>query len=459
MASHRHATWRKPFEGHLAADSVPSMSGAQAKPERSGRAHARRGASARDFFESVFEKLIGMVRQTARKIAAMSAAHAASLLSGLRLRAILTGTMASHRRATWRKPLERHLAADSFPSMSGAQAKPKRSGRAHARRGAGARDFLESVFETAIGMVRQTARKIAATRAAGVAGLVSGLRLRAILTGIAVAVFCVYAGMAAVLFFEQRSLMYFPETIHTSPAQAGLPEAQEATLTTADGEHIVSWQVAPRHGKPVILYFHGNGGALRYRVQRFRNLIADGIGLVAIEYRGYGGSSGSPSESGLIKDAEAAYAFAAGLYPPQQLVLWGESLGSGVAVALAAEKPVGRVILEAPFTSAVALAAMRYWYVPVRLLMKDQFRSDERIGKVTAPVLILHGLRDRVVPFTMGEKLFELTQAPKHIVRFLDGGHEDLDRNGALHAVGRFLAGDLDHPPIAPKISGAALSQ
>ncbi len=255
---------------------------------------------------------------------------------------------------------------------------------------------------------------------------------------------CLYLGLAAILYFAQRSMMYFPETIRTTPAQAGLPEAEEVTLTASDGVHIIAWHVAPRDGKPVILYFHGNGGALRYRVERFHKLISDGVGLVALEYRGYGGSSGSPSEAGLIADAEEAYAFAAARYPVQQLVLWGESLGSGVAVALAAEKPVGRVILEAPFTSAAAVGAVHYWYMPVRLLMKDQFRSDERIGKITAPVLILHGMHDQMVPYAMGERLFDLTNAPKHIVRFLDGDHEDLDANGALHAVGRFLAGDLD---------------
>ena len=149
----------------------------------------------------------------------------------------------------------------------------------------------------------------------------------------------------------------------------------------------------------------------------------------------------------MIADGEAAYAFAAARYPGKQIVLWGELLGSGVAVAVAAEKPVGRVILEAPFTSAVAVAGLRYWYLPVRLLMKDQYRSDERIEKITAPVLILHGAHDHVVPFAMGERLFEETKAPKHIVKFLDGDHEDLDARGALHAVARFLAGDLDKPP------------
>jgi len=255
---------------------------------------------------------------------------------------------------------------------------------------------------------------------------------------------CAYIALAAVVYVAQRSLMYFPDTAHVLPAAAGLPEAEEVPLTATDGVRIAAWHVPPRDGKPVILYFHGNGGALRFRVTRFRRVIADGIGLVALEYRGYGGSGGSPNEQGLIADAQAAYHFAAAHYPPQQLVLWGESLGSGVAIAVAAERPVSRVILEAPFTSAVALGARHYWYLPVRLLMKDQSRSDLRIGKVKAPVMIMHGVNDRVVPYAMGEQLFELANKPKHFVRFLDGGHEDLDDNGGLDAVARFLAGDLD---------------
>lgn len=270
------------------------------------------------------------------------------------------------------------------------------------------------------------------------------------LASVAVIAVCLYLGTAAILYFAQRSMMYFPERIHTSPATAGLPEAQEVALTAKDGVRIFAWYVPPLADKPVIIYLHGNGGALRYRVERFRKLIANGIGLLAVEYRGFGGSSGSPTEAGLIADGEAGYAFAAARYSEKQLVVWGESLGTGVAVALAAEKPVARVILEAPFTSAVAVASLRYWYMPVLLLMKDQYRSDERIGKVTAPVLILHGMHDHIVPFAMGERMFELTVAPKHIVRFLDGDHEDLDANGALLAVARFLAGDLDKPPAPP---------
>ena len=158
----------------------------------------------------------------------------------------------------------------------------------------------------------------------------------------AVVAVCLYLSMAAILYFTQRSMMYFPDSVHTSPAQAGLSEAQEVELKAADGEYSLAWHVAPRQDRPVILYFHGNGGALRYRVERFRTLIRDGVGLVALEYRGYGGNTGTPTEAGLIADAEAAYAFAAARYPAKQIVLWGESLGTGVAVALAARKPVGR---------------------------------------------------------------------------------------------------------------------
>src|SRR5215831_13795158 len=164
----------------------------------------------------------------------------------------------------------------------------------------------------------------------------SGSRTMLALGWTAVIALCLYIALAAVVYVAQRSLMYFPDTVHLLPAAAGLPEAEEVPLTAADGVRIAAWHVPPRDGKPVILYFHGNGGALRFRVERFRRLIADGIGLLALEYRGYGGLAGSPTEEGLSADGEAAYRFAAARYPMQHLVLWGESLGSGVAIAIAA---------------------------------------------------------------------------------------------------------------------------
>jgi fermentation-respiration switch protein FrsA (DUF1100 family) len=248
-----------------------------------------------------------------------------------------------------------------------------------------------------------------------------------------------YGGLVALLYFMQRSLQYFPETFRTPPAAAGFPEAEEVMLDTADGERVIVWHVPPRGDKPVVLYFHGNGASLRWRVERFRELTADGMGLVALSYRGYGGSSGSPSEAGFIADANAAYAFAVARYPAQRIVVWGESLGTGVAVALAAEQPVGHVVLESPFTSAADVGAERYWFAPVRLLMKDQFRSDLRIGKVTAPVLVLHGDRDHVVPFVFGERLYAMINAPKQFVRFPGLGHNGLGAQ-AVAAAKAFLA-------------------
>jgi fermentation-respiration switch protein FrsA (DUF1100 family) len=251
-----------------------------------------------------------------------------------------------------------------------------------------------------------------------------------------------YLGLTALMYLAQRALMYFPETVRTAPAAAGLPQAEEVVLDTADGEKVIVWHVAPRGERPVVLYFQGNGGALQHRVPRFRKLAADGVGLVALSYRGYAGSSGKPTEAGLIEDARAAYEFAASRYPAARIALWGESLGTGVAIALAAEKPVGKLLLQAPFTSAVDLASGAYWFLPVRSLMKDQFRSDQRVGKITAPVLILHGESDTVVPIRYGERLFEMIVAPKRFVRIPGGDHNDLDQYGATETALRFLAQD-----------------
>ena len=249
-----------------------------------------------------------------------------------------------------------------------------------------------------------------------------------------------FGGLVAVMYLVQRKLMYFPETVRTQPAAADFAAAEEVVLDTADGERVIAWHVPPRANNAVVLYFHGNAGSLRYRVERFRAITSDGTGLVALSYRGYGGSTGSPTENGLLADADAAYAFAMARYAADRIVPWGESLGSGVAIALAAKRKVGRVVLESPFTSAADIGAAVYWYVPVRLLMKDQFRSDERIREVTAPVLILHGTADRVVPLAFGERLFALANEPKQLVRIPGGGHVDLDGFGAQDVTRPFIA-------------------
>ena len=250
-----------------------------------------------------------------------------------------------------------------------------------------------------------------------------------------------YCGLLMLMYVFQRSLMYFPDSVRTAPAAAGLPQAQEVILATADGEKLVAWHVPPQGAKPVVIYFQGNAGALNLRADRFKWLIADGTGLLALSYRGYGGSTGKPSEAGLIRDALAAYDFAIARYPAERIVLWGESLGTGVAVALGAERKIGGIILDAPFTSTTDVGAAAYPFMPVRLLMKDRFHSDERIVRVKAPLLVLHGELDRIVPIAFGEKLFSLADNPKRMVRFPLGGHVDLDDHGAEAAVREFLAG------------------
>jgi fermentation-respiration switch protein FrsA (DUF1100 family) len=261
-----------------------------------------------------------------------------------------------------------------------------------------------------------------------------------------IAIFAVagYLGIAALMYLAQRAIMYLPETVRTAPAAAGLPVAEEVVLDTADGEKVIVWHVPPREDRPVVLYFHGNGGALQHRVPRFRKLADAGVGLVALSYRGFGGSTGKPSEAGLIDDARAAYAFAAARYPASRLVLWGESLGTGVALALAAEKPVAKVMLDAPFTAAVDIAAAQYPFLPVRLLMKDQFRSDQRVARLAVPVLIMHGGHDTTIPVRYGERLYAMIGTPKRFVRFDAGGHNDLDQFGATETALKFIAGTLE---------------
>jgi fermentation-respiration switch protein FrsA (DUF1100 family) len=177
-------------------------------------------------------------------------------------------------------------------------------------------------------------------------------------------------------------------------------------------------------------------------VDRFRALVADGTGLVALSYRGYAGSSGHPSEQGLLLDAAAAYAFAVERYSAERIVAWGFSLGSGVAVALAGERPVQKLILEAPYASTVDVAAAMLRIVPVRWLMTDQFRSDQRIARVTAPLLVMHGERDPAIPITQAERLFELAHPPKRFVRFPAGGHDNLDDYGAAATALEFIHSD-----------------
>jgi uncharacterized protein len=234
----------------------------------------------------------------------------------------------------------------------------------------------------------------------------------------------IYALWVVGLAVFQRRLLYFPDRRLTHPAEAGMNGVKELRVKTDDGETLVAWHLPPRNGHPLILYFHGNGGALVDRVPRFRMFAASGYGLLAVSYRGYGGSTGSPTQTGLMRDGEAAYREArARGYEYDRIILMGESLGTGVAVALAATHEAAALVLDSPFSSAVDVAAVHYRMLPVRWLMFDQFRSDLAIRDVHIPVLIVHGDEDRVTPINLAKQLFERANEPKAFIGVTGGGH------------------------------------
>ena len=234
----------------------------------------------------------------------------------------------------------------------------------------------------------------------------------------AVAVFAVaYIAVAGFMYAAQRSFLYVPGSKQfETPAAAGLSGYEARDIATADGETLKAWYSPPAHNPAgLIVYLHGNAGTLAERADRFKLFRDEGYGVLALSWRGYGGSTGSPTEAGLLEDARAALKLvqAEGI-PMSRVVLFGESLGSGVAVQLAADEATrpAAVVLDAPFTSTADVARLSYWYLPVNILMKDQFRSDLFAPKVTVPVMVLHGTADRVTPFRFGEALSKKFAGP-----------------------------------------------
>lgn len=249
-----------------------------------------------------------------------------------------------------------------------------------------------------------------------------------------------YAAATAALYLLQDRLFIVNSKFDSSPAQAGLPEAAVQRFKTADNIELTAWLV-PGDGQFLAIYFHGNGGSLPQRTERIRQLNRLGLSVLAVEYRGFGATAGRPSERGFARDADAAYAYVRGLgIGPNKIILYGESLGTGVATALATRRAVAGVILDAPFSSAVDVAADRYWMFPVPLLMKDQFRSDLAISKLDMPVLILHGAQDQVVPIEYGRRLSELGGDNVTFVAIAQAGHVVLGEREAQDHVRRWLS-------------------
>lgn len=236
----------------------------------------------------------------------------------------------------------------------------------------------------------------------------------------------VYLAICALMYFNQRRLTYFPDSRRVSPAELGLSGVSEITLPTPDGETLVAWYARAKPGEPTLLYFHGNAGSLATRVERVLKYVERGRGILILTYRGFGGSTGTPSEISNIADAKLSYDYLInkGLRP-EDILLYGESLGTGVAVQTAAARPAAGLILDAPYTSLSDVAAERYPWVPVRWLMSDPYRSDLYLAKLTLPVLVVHGDRDDTVPVAMGRKVYELAGGPKELAIINGAGHSD----------------------------------
>jgi fermentation-respiration switch protein FrsA (DUF1100 family) len=267
------------------------------------------------------------------------------------------------------------------------------------------------------------------------------LLLKRLLIASAALLVVAYLLAAAAMFFLQRSLLF--DTTDTgnlsAPGALAIPGSTRVVIRTSDGEELAGWYLAPKAGQPVFLFMHGKRGELERRTERWRQIGEHGAGALAFSYRGFPGSTGTPTEAGLNLDAEAAYAWLREKHASEEIVLHGFSLGTGVAIRLATSVRARALILEAPFTAIVDVAALRYPWLPVHLLMLDQFRSYEQIARVKMPVLIVHGDQDTTVPYEHAERLYARANEPKVFVGMPGSDHNSLVRDGLYGHIWQFL--------------------
>ena len=245
--------------------------------------------------------------------------------------------------------------------------------------------------------------------------------------------------LLVLLWAGQRSIMYLPLGAVVPPADAGLPAAEEFSVRTSDGLSLGAWFLTSHWDTPLatVIVFNGNAGNRSYRAQLGRRLAEAGFHVCLFDYRGYGGNAGSPSEPGLLRDARAVHAAVAsrGDVDPDRIILMGESLGTGVAVTLAAEVDPFAVVLRSPFTSMADVGAHHYWYLPVRRLLWDRYDSLSRIGTLTCPIAVVAGDRDRVVPFALSRRLFDAVRTPKTFITVEGADHNDFALNAGERVV------------------------
>ncbi len=213
----------------------------------------------------------------------------------------------------------------------------------------------------------------------------------------------VYLALLIAIYLLQSRLLYHPSRAQRAPADVGLSGVEVINLATQPSKKLIAWYSPAEGDRPTILFLHGNAGDIAGRSERFAYYQQAGYGVMFLSYRGYGASTGSPSEAGLISDAEAAYDWLVrNSVPDSKIVLVGELLGTGVAVQLAAQRPVATIALEAPFTSTADVARLSYWWLPVGLLMNDQFKSIDYVKDIHVPILVMHGTDDRLIPVRDG---------------------------------------------------------
>ena len=246
------------------------------------------------------------------------------------------------------------------------------------------------------------------------------------------------------LFFvmHQREFQYTLGGTRSTPEAAAAAGFTEVKVPTEDGERLDGWWLAPPAGRGVVLFLHGTPGTVPEHTWRFAQLKHSGLGILAIDWRGYGGSTGQPTELGLRADARAGFDFIRSAAPQSRIAVFGESLGTGPAVALAHDRPVAGVLLNAPYASVRRLFELRRPFLPYRWLMSDPFDSEALIGGVGVPVMILHGTADPNVPVEEAHRLYAAAREPKRIIVDEGAGHLNAWEGGgegpALAALARW---------------------
>ena len=258
---------------------------------------------------------------------------------------------------------------------------------------------------------------------------------------IILSIIMIYISICSMLFIFQRKLQYVPSGTLENLSYYNLDGFVKETLTTKDGITLTAWFKAPLKQEKILVYFHGNAGNLGGRAEKFDVFSKNSnYGIFAISYRGYPGSTGKPTEKGLLQDALAATDFLESKgYSAKDFILYGESLGTGLAIQHALKiKPFG-LVLESPYSSIANVARKSYWYAPIDLLLKDRFDSIKYIPEIETPVIIFHGNKDSVVPYQEGKIVFEGFNSRKKLITFSNAGHLDFDEKLLIKEIDVFF--------------------